>query len=94
MTWDRPADFGRIAALIALPGLALSVNSSNVMEPDVTVAAIPTSFLFLAAWLVLCGPGSRVFGFETRERPLAALDEDYRTAARPTPVGAAVGVRR
>jgi hypothetical protein len=84
---------GRIARITALPGLALSLDSSNLVKPDVTVAAIPASFLFLAASLALCGLGFLVFGFETRERSLAALDEDYRTAARPTRGAATVGVR-
>jgi MFS transporter, putative metabolite:H+ symporter len=82
--------FGCIAKIVRLPGLALSANSSNVVKPDATVAAIPTSFLFLAAWLVLCGLSFLVFGFETRERSLAGLDEDDRTGARPTPVAARV----
>ncbi len=86
-------DFGRFASIVGVPGLALGANSSNVVKPDVTVAAIPTSFLFLAARLVLCGLGFLVFGFETRERSRAALDEDYRMGARATPVAATEGAR-
>ena len=72
--------FGGIGKIIGPLGLALIVGSSNVVKPEVTVAAIPTSFLFLAAWLVLCGLGFLVFGFETRDRSLAALDEGYTAA--------------
>ncbi|HEY1930558.1 MAG TPA: MFS transporter [Acetobacteraceae bacterium] len=80
--------FGGIGKIIGPLGLALIVGSSNVVKPDVTVAAIPASFLFLAAWLVLCGLGFLVFGFETRDRSLAALDEGYAGD------GAAVGGRK
>jgi hypothetical protein len=83
-----------IPTIIARPGLAVSLDSSNVGMPDVTVAAIPASFLFLAAWLVLCGLGFLVFGFETHKRSLAALDEDDRMGARPKAVAARVGVRK
>jgi putative MFS transporter len=69
--------FGGIGKIIGPLGLALIVGSSNVVKPDVTVAAIPASFLFLAAWLVLCGVGFLVFGFETRDRSLTALDEGF-----------------
>jgi hypothetical protein len=85
---------GRTAKIVALPGLALRLDSANVVTSDVTVVASPISFLFLAAWLVLCGLGFLVLGFETREPSLAALDEDDRTGARPTPVAATVGVRK
>jgi len=85
--------FGGIGKIIGPLGLALIVGSSNVVKPDVTVAAIPKSFLFLAAWLVLCGLAFLVFGFETRDRPLAELDEDYSTSRRPAPVAAGAGVR-
>jgi MFS transporter, putative metabolite:H+ symporter len=85
-------EFGRVGKIVGVLGLALTHDSANVDKPDVTVAAIPTCFLFLAARRVLCGLGVLVFGFETDERSLAALDEDDR-ATRPTPVAATVGVR-
>ena len=75
--------FGGIGKIIGPLGLALIVGSSNVVKPDVTVAAIPASFLFLAAWLVVCGLGFALFGFETRQRSIAALDEGYAEAAVP-----------
>ncbi len=68
--------FGGIGKIVGPLGLALIVDSANVVKPDVTVAAIPSTFLFLAAWLVLCGLAFLLFGFETRNRSLAALDED------------------
>ena len=62
--------FGGLGKIIGPLGLALIVGSSNVVKPEVTVAAIPASFLFLAAWLVVCGlrlPAVRL-------RDAAALD--------------------
>jgi MFS transporter, putative metabolite:H+ symporter len=73
--------FGGIGKIMGPLGLALIVGSSNVVKPDVTVAAIPASFLFLAAWLVVCGLGFALFGFETRKRSIAALDKGYGEAA-------------
>ena len=75
--------FGGIGKIIGPLGLALIVGSSNVVKPDVTVAAIPASFLFLAAWLVVCGLGFALFGFETRQRSIAALDEGYAGSGGP-----------
>jgi putative MFS transporter len=75
-------------------GLALIVGSSNVVKPDVTVAAIPASFLFLAAWLVVCGLGFLLFGFETRQRSISALDEGFGEAAVPVEVRVVSGVRK
>jgi putative MFS transporter len=75
-------------------GLALIVGSSNVVKPDVTVAAIPASFLFLAAWLLVTGVGFALFGFETRKRSIAALDEGFTEAAVPVEVRVTSGVRR
>lgn len=85
--------FGGIGKIIGPLGLALIVGSSNVVKPDVTVAAIPASFLFLAAWLVVCGLGFAIFGFETRHRSIAELDEGY---AEPVPgeVRVTSGARR
>ena len=85
--------FGGIGKIVGPLGLAVIVGSSNVVKPDVTVAAIPASFLFLAAWLVLCGLGFALFGFETRQRSIAELDAGY---GEPVPVDARVtsGVRQ
>jgi putative MFS transporter len=86
--------FGGIGKIVGPLGLALIVGSSNVVKPDVTVAAIPASFLFLAAWLVLCGLGFLVFGFETRDRSLAALDAGYAGEGATARGAAAAGGRK
>lgn len=86
--------FGGLGKIIGPLGLALIVGSSNVVKPDVTVAAIPASFLFLSAWLVLCGMAFLVFGFETRRRPITELDQDYAGRGEPMPIGAVTGVRQ
>ena len=84
--------FGGLGKIIGPLGLALIVGSSNVVKPEVTVAAIPASFLFLAAWLVVCGLGFALFGFETRWRSIAALDEGYAEATPPADIRVAVRV--
>jgi hypothetical protein len=45
-----------------------------------TLNAITPSFLYLAAWLVLCGGAFMLFGFETGRRSIAALDEGFTDA--------------
>ena len=85
--------FGGIGKIVGPLGLALIVGSSNVVKPDVTVASIPASFLFLAAWLVLCGLAFLLLGFETRQRSITVLDRDYAAAAAPIPIRAATGAR-
>jgi MFS transporter, putative metabolite:H+ symporter len=90
--------FGGLGKIIGPLGLALIVGSSNVVKPEVTVAAIPASFLFLAGWLVMCGLGFMLFGFETRHRSITALDEDYMEATAASDIGAEIrlgsGVRK
>jgi putative MFS transporter len=86
--------FGGLGKIIGPLGLALIVGSSNVVKPDVTVAAIPASFLFLAAWLLVTGLGFALFGFETRQRSIRALDDGYTEAAVPVEVRVTSGVRK
>ena len=86
----------------ARPSRSASVQLSSALiglqyffvKPDVTVAAIPASFLFLAAWLLVTGVGFALFGFETRKRSIAALDEGFTEAAVPVEVRVTSGVRR
>jgi putative MFS transporter len=86
--------FGGLGKIIGPLGLALIVGSSNVVKPDVTVAAIPASFLFLAAWSAVCGLGFMLFGFETRQRSISALDEGYTEATVPIEVRVASEARK
>jgi MFS transporter, putative metabolite:H+ symporter len=66
--------FGGIGKIIGPLGLALIVGTSNVIEPKATLAAVTPSFLYFAAWLVLCGMGFALFGFETGRRSISAID--------------------
>jgi MFS transporter, putative metabolite:H+ symporter len=75
--------FGGLGKIIGPLGLALIVGSSNVVKPEVTVSAIPATFLFLAAWMVVTGLGFALFGFETRRRSITELDDGYIEAPVP-----------
>jgi putative MFS transporter len=77
--------FGGIGKIVGPLGLALIVGSSNVVKPEVTLAAITPSFLFLSAWLVLCGCAFLFFGFETRHRSISAIDSRFGDDAAETP---------
>ena len=68
--------FGGIGKIIGPLGLALIVGTSNVIEPKATLAAVTPSFLYFAAWLVLCGMAFALFGFETGRRSIAAIDDE------------------
>jgi len=86
--------FGGIGKIIGPLGLAVIVGTSNVVTPKVTVAAIPPSFLYLAAWLVLCGLAFALFGFETGRRSITAIDEDFTAAQAAGRLGLAAEGRK
>src|SRR6201981_3707011 len=87
-----PAGWARLMALAGMGkitgpiGLALIVGSSNIVKPDVTIAAILPSFLYLAAWSALAGFAYAFIGFETRGRSIEDIDRGL-TAGRQQPPG-------
>jgi putative MFS transporter len=66
--------FGGIGKIIGPIGLALIVGSSNIVKPDVTIAAIIPSFIYLASWSALAGVAYWFIGFETRGRSIEEID--------------------
>jgi putative MFS transporter len=52
----------------------LIVGSSNVVKPDVTIAAIVPCFLYLGAWSALDGFAYAFIGFETKGRSIEEID--------------------
>lgn len=66
--------FGGIGKIIGPIGLALIVGSSNIVKPDVTIAAIVPSFIYLAGWSLLAGIAYAFIGFETRGRSIEEID--------------------
>jgi putative MFS transporter len=55
------------------------------VKPDVTIAAIVPSFIYLAAWSALAGVAYAFIGFETKGRTIEQIDAglaaEKRTAA-------------
>ena len=51
----RVTELNGIGKIIDPIGLAMIVGSSNIVKPDVTIAAILPSFIYLAAWSALAG---------------------------------------
>ena len=90
--------FGGIGKIIGPIGLALIVGSSNIVKPDVTIAAILPSFLYLAAWSALAGFAYAFIGFETRGRSIEDIDRGLTADREQLPgratVQRAVGDRR
>jgi putative MFS transporter len=68
--------FGGIGKIIGPLGLALIIGSSNVLEPKATLDGLLPSFLYFAAWLVLCGSAFLFFGLETSRQSIGAMDEE------------------
>jgi putative MFS transporter len=66
--------FGGIGKIIGPIGLALIVGSSNIVKPEVTIAAIVPSFIYLAAWSALAGVAYAFIGFETKGRTIEQID--------------------
>lgn len=87
--------FGGIGKIIGPIGLPLIVGSSNIVKPDVTIAAILPCFLYLAAWSALAGFAYAFIGFETKGRSIEDIDRGL-TAGRPAPasIRRAVGERQ
>jgi putative MFS transporter len=77
--------FGGIGKIIGPIGLALIVGTSNIVKPEVTIAAIVPSFLYLGAWSALAGIAYAFIGFETRGRSIEEIDHQL-AAGRRTPV--------
>ena len=67
--------FGGIGKIIGPIGLALIVGSSNIVKPDVTIAAIVPCFLYLGAWSALAGFAYAFIGLETKGRSLEEIDQ-------------------
>ena len=93
-----PPGFGGIGKIIGPIGLALIVGSSNIVKPDVTIAAILPSFLYLAAWSALAGFAYAFIGFETKGRSIEDIDRGLTAGRQQLPgratVQRAVGDRR
>ena len=58
----------------ARPSPMFLVGSSNVVKPDVTIAAIVPCFLYLGAWSALAGFAYAFIGFETKGRSIEEID--------------------
>lgn len=86
--------FGGIGKIIGPLGLALIVGTSNVIEPKATLAAVTPSFLYFAAWLVLCGMAFALFGFETGRRSISAIDDELAEGPAPATIELAVETRK
>jgi putative MFS transporter len=86
--------FGGIGKIIGPIGLALIVGTSNVVKPEVTIAAIVPSFLYLGAWSALAGIAYAFIGFETRGRSIEEIDRQLAAGRRTPAVSQAVQLGR
>ena len=68
--------FGGIGKITGPLGLALIVGSSNVINPQASVALIVPAFVYLAAWYVLAGAVYYFLGIETKGRSIEAIHDD------------------
>ncbi len=72
--------FASLGKIIGPLGLALIIGSSNLINPQASVAMIGPAFLYLASWTVLSGVVF-FFAIETRGRTIEEID---RALAKPT----------
>jgi hypothetical protein len=79
-----------LGKIIGPIGLALIVGSSNIVKPDVTIAAILPCFLYLAAWSALAGFAYAFIGFETKGRSIEDIDRELTAGRHDVPVQGAV----
>jgi MFS transporter, putative metabolite:H+ symporter len=68
--------FGGIGKIIGPLGLALIVGSSNVINPQASVAMIVPAFIYLASWYVLAGAVYYFLGIETKGRSIEAIHDE------------------
>jgi putative MFS transporter len=73
--------FGGLGKILGPLGLAMIVGSSNVVKPEVSVAALTPAFLYLAAWYLMAGIVYGFFGIETRGRSFEAIEQELEAQA-------------
>jgi putative MFS transporter len=66
--------FGGIGKIIGPLGLALIVGSSNVVNPQASVAMIVPAFAYLACWYALAGAVYYFLGIETKGRTIEDIN--------------------
>jgi putative MFS transporter len=72
--------FGGLGKIIGPLGLAVMIGASDVITPKATVDAIVPSFMYFAAWMVLCGCAFLFFGFETGSQSFTKIDAELEDA--------------
>ncbi|MBR1220657.1 MFS transporter [Bradyrhizobium sp. U87765 SZCCT0131] len=66
--------FGGLGKILGPGGLALVVGSSNVIKPEVSLAALMPSFIYFAAFYLLGGLIWAGLGIETKGQSLEAIE--------------------
>ena len=77
--------FGGVGKILGLVGLALIAGSTQVANPEATIASLTPGFIFLACFAMLAGSVYLFFGIETKGRSFAEIDSiiNPRTEAAP-----------
>jgi putative MFS transporter len=73
--------FGGIGKIIGPLGLGLIVGSSNIVNPQASVARIIPAFIYLGAWYALSGTDYSVFALETKGRSLEEIYGEFAKAS-------------
>lgn len=68
--------FGGIGKIIGPVGLALIAGSSQIVNPEATIAGITPGFIFLACFAVLAGFVYLVLGIETKGKSIEEIDAE------------------
>ena len=74
--------FGGLGKIFGPAGLALIAGSTNVVNPEATIAGLTLGFIFLACFAALAGVIYLVFGVETRGKSIEEIDDELRTKGR------------
>ena len=74
--------FGGLGKIFGPAGLALIAGSTNVVNPEATIAGLTLGFIFLACFAALAGFVYLVFGVETRGKSIEEIDDELRTKGR------------
>ncbi len=74
--------FGGLGKIFGPAGLALIAGSSQVVNPEATIAGLAPGFIFLACFAALAGFVYLVLGVETRGKSIEEIDDELRTKGR------------
>jgi len=74
--------FGGVGKILGPVGLALIAGSSQIVNPEATIASLTPGFIFLACFAALAGFVYLVLGIETKGKSIEEIDAELQVKGR------------